>query len=159
MLYLQEWELLQFHCHFIWLKFYKIFSFICNSHQNSYNILTMEKPYTPINFEKAMNITGNDTELFESLLEVFLNVKSEYIQDIKNAVSERDAQKMQISAHRAKSGLGSLGAVNASLYAYEMELMGKKSIFNNVSEIIDIFEKELSLIEDYAINKEWIDIG
>lgn len=115
----------------------------------------MDNSYTPIDFKKAMNITGNNTELFESLLEVFLNVKNNYIQDIKQAASDKNAKELQISAHRAKSGLGSIGAVNASLYAYEMELMGKKSIFRNVSEIIEIFEKELISIEFYVKNKQW----
>jgi len=115
----------------------------------------MKNSNSPINFDQAMKITGNDINLFESLLDVFLNIKSDYIQDIKNSVLERDSQKLQMSAHRAKSGLVSLGAEDASQYAYEMELMGKKSLFNNISEIFEIFEKELILIEKYIKKKQW----
>ena len=117
--------------------------------------MTMKRQDNPIDFKRAMEITGNDIKLFESLLEVFLKVKSNYIHDIRTSINNKNAKELEISAHRAKSGLGSLGAINASQYAYEIELMGKKSLFNNIEKIVDIFEKELISVENYAKNKKW----
>ncbi len=110
----------------------------------------------PIDFTKAMEITGNDTELFETLMEVFVQSNSEYISQISKAVSNRNANDLRLYAHQAKSGLVSIGATIASQFAREMEDMGKKSNFTNIDEIFRVFKEELNLIEEYANNKNWI---
>ena len=114
---------------------------------------------SPIDFEKAMEITGNDTGLFEGIIEVFIEVKSEYIKNIKDAILTKNANELQICAHRAKSGLVSIGATIASELAYKMELMGENSVFDNIERVIKAFEEELDMIEDYVINRKWIDKG
>ena len=119
----------------------------------------MEQISSPIDFIKAMEITDNDIDLFESLMEVFLEIKSEYIQNISNAVLTRNSKKLQASAHQAKSGLSSIGATTASHFALKMEQMGKNSDFDNIVEIVEVFEKELILIEKYAEEKKWIAKG
>ncbi len=40
-----------------------------------------------------------------------------------------------------------------------MEQMGKNSDFDNIVEIVEVFEKELILIEKYAEEKKWIAKG
>ena len=119
----------------------------------------MGKQNSPIDFDKALKITDNDIDLFESLMDIFLEVKSEYILDIRNAISAQNAQELQITAHRAKSGFVSIGATIASELAYKMELMGENSVFDNIERVIKAFEEELDMIEDYVINKKWIDKG
>ena len=119
----------------------------------------MGRQNSPIDFNKALKIVDNDIDLFESMMDVFLEVKSEYILDIRNAISTQNAQELQMTAHRAKSGLGSIGATIASQFAHKMEKMGKNSEFSNIEKVIKAFEEEMDLIEDYAINKKWIDKG
>ncbi len=110
----------------------------------------------PIDYNKAMDITDNDTELFEALLEAFVQSKSEYISQISEAVSCKNAKKLKLYAHQAKSGLASIGATIASQFAKEMEYMGMKSDLTNIDKIFKVFIKELNLIEEYATNKDWI---
>ena len=119
----------------------------------------MNSHYSPIDIEKVIEITDNDIGLFESLIEVFLQVKSEYISNIRKAISIQDAKELRMNAHQAKSGLGSIGATTASQLALKLERMGKNSDFTNIHEIVKVFEEELALIEDYARNKKWMDKG
>lgn len=116
----------------------------------------MNSHHSPIDFNKAMEITDNDINLFESMMDVFLDVKSEYILNIRNAVMAQNSLELQTSAHQAKSGLGSIGATIASQLALKLEQMGENSVFDNIDEIVEVFEKELILIENYAREKEWI---
>ncbi len=110
----------------------------------------------PVDYNKAMEITDNDIEMFEALMEVFVQSNSEYISKIGKAVSGRNAKDLRFYAHQAKSGLASIGATIASQFAQKLEDMGMKSDFNNIDEIFKVFKKELNLIEKYATNKDWI---
>ena len=92
-------------------------------------------------------------------MELFLQVKSEYISNIRKAVSAKDVKELRLKAHQAKSGLVSIGATTASQLANKLEWMGQNSDFNNIDEIIKVFEEELILIEDFARNKNWLKKG
>ena len=119
----------------------------------------MDNYYKPINYKRAMEITDNDISLFESMMEAFLQTCSEYTSDIKTAVSNRNSKELRFFAHRAKSGLSSIGATAAAEFALKMEQMGESSIFYNIDEIFKVFENEIILIESYAKNKKWLEEG
>jgi HPt (histidine-containing phosphotransfer) domain-containing protein len=108
-----------------------------------------------INFKLAMENTDNDIDLFESLIEAFLHIKNNYIENLENAISDMNSKNLQLYAHQAKSGLELIGAKTASKIAFELEQKGKSSNFNNIDKIFEVFEKELDLVKKYALEKNW----
>ncbi|MEA1910231.1 MAG: Hpt domain-containing protein [Spirochaetota bacterium] len=117
----------------------------------------MSTNYSPIDFKEAMEITDGDAELFEALLEVFIQNKAAYIDDLENAVFKRNSKEIRENAHRSKSGLASMGAVTASLFAKKLEQMGSLSDFTNIDEIFKTFKNELTLLTDYIKSKKWLE--
>lgn len=117
----------------------------------------MSSHYSPIDFKEAMSITDGDAELFKALLEIFIQNKAAYIDDLEQAVLTKNSKEIRFIAHRTKSGLASLGAVTASLFAKKLEQMGSLSDFTNIDEIFNTFKDELILLTNYIKSKKWME--
>jgi signal transduction histidine kinase/DNA-binding response OmpR family regulator/HPt (histidine-containing phosphotransfer) domain-containing protein len=68
---------------------------------------------------------GDDPELLIEIIDLFLGETPRLVEAIDNAIAERDANKVERSAHRLKGAVGNFGARSAASAALQLEIVGR----------------------------------
>ena len=107
------------------------------------------KEKTPVDFEKALKqFVGNKTVLMKVLNGFVENARGQ-IGIIRQAITDRDADRVRREAHSIKGGAANLTAVELSRTAFEMENIGKSGSMERGISVLKRLEKELDGLDVY----------
>lgn len=88
---------------------------------------------------------GNfDSSQILLVIDDFLATNSEMLLKLKNAVAEKDYSAVDQIAHPLKSNCKWFGATVAADLAYDLELMGKKKLEDNMAEVYPKLEAAIA---------------
>ncbi len=107
--------------------------------------MTEEKNVFPpqIQLCKGIEACGNSAELYQNILNVFINEGRKKLPLIKKMYKEEKWEDYIVAVHGLKSSAASIGAMELSAHAKEMEFAGKEG------NIGLIHEKTDSLLSEY----------
>jgi two-component system, sensor histidine kinase and response regulator len=91
----------------------------------------------------ALEHVEGDRELLEELAHLFIEGSPASLDDIRRALSERDAHRLERLAHTIKGSSASLGANRVSEAALVLEMRARSGALENAGELIDSLQAEL----------------
>jgi two-component system, sensor histidine kinase and response regulator len=101
---------------------------------------------------KALDVTAalehveGDRELLEELVHLFIEGSFSSIRDIRQALGEHDAHRLERLAHTMKGSSASLGANRVSEAALVLEMRARSGALENAGELIDSLKAELDRV-------------
>lgn len=102
-----------------------------------------------IDVKRGLEICG-DRESYLEILDVFFQNTLKTQKNLSEALENRDYERYTILVHALKSAAASIGALDLSVAAKEMEMAGREARF------CDIEKNNNRLIEDYALVTDYI---
>lgn len=102
---------------------------------------------SPVDPDALIELVDEDFELLEALVDTFLEECPEYLDAIRAAVTERDAEALQSEAHRLKGAVGNLRAKPASEAVQRLEQVGESGDFEEAQEALDDLEREIERLQ------------
>ncbi len=118
-----------------------------------------ENSVDPIDMKKALEeFEGNKAFLMDLTLE-FIQTMEQQIPRIRQAISEKNANRLKQEAHSIKGGASNLVAHDLSKAAGVLENMGESNNFEHCAQAFETFEKEYLRLKDYTLTlfkeKQW----
>jgi HPt (histidine-containing phosphotransfer) domain-containing protein len=94
----------------------------------------------------ALEQAADDESLLAELLEVFLGDVPRMVNEIRQAIDGKEADKLYRAAHSMKGSVSNFGSKAVAEAARELELMGRN---NDLAGVEPAFSKLLDLIERF----------
>lgn len=112
--------------------------------------MTEEKNVFPpqIQLYKGIETCGESAELYQNILTVFINEGRKKLPLIKKLYKEENWQDYIVAVHGLKSSAASIGALELSKHAKEMEFAGKEENIGLIHEKTDgLLSEYLALLQ------------
>jgi two-component system, sensor histidine kinase and response regulator len=95
----------------------------------------------------ALSRVGEDLELLQEIAQLFLEDSARMLSEIRSAVQDRDAKKLDRSAHTLKGCVSNFGAEQLYEAALAMERMGRAGDLINLDGAFRSLEYEVQRLE------------
>jgi two-component system sensor histidine kinase/response regulator len=107
-------------------------------------------PNAPVLWDPVNTLArlDGDEQLLWELVQIFLEESSRQLADLKRAVTEANAELLEKTAHRLRGELSYLGMPTVSQRANELEQMGRDCELDRASEVLAVFETEVSAVAE-----------
>ncbi len=99
------------------------------------------------NRTEALSRFGNDDELLKELAEMFLEQCDGYLQEIKQAISNNDGEKLDAASHSIKGSVGNFPAQSAYEAALKLEMIGRSGDLSKANESYTALEIEIQRLK------------
>ncbi len=107
------------------------------------SVLTLDPQVSREIFDKddlSYRLSG-DTSLCEELTAMFAEIMPERIKNLKAALNENNAERMEMEAHTVKGMAANISAYHLQKIAYQAEIAAKEKDFQSVSVLITEMEQ------------------
>lgn len=94
----------------------------------------------------ALDRVEGDRELLDELLRLFIEGSPAAMQEMRQALHERDAHRLDRLAHTIKGSSGSLGANRTAEAALVLEMRARSGALENAGDLIDALQAELDRV-------------
>lgn len=114
-----------------------------------------ENENAPIDFERLREVSADDAELINEILELYFSQTREMLGEIKSAISVKDAESVYKAAHKVLGSSMTCG-MNAVVPAFKgLEEVGRSHDFENAETLLTQAEEGFKQLEIYlADNKQ-----
>ena len=103
-----------------------------------------------VDIDAAMQVFGDDKELLEEAITLFLEEDyPEQLKQIKDGIERKDASTVKIAAHSIKGAARSLGGLALGDVAQHLEEMGREGDLTGAEVLAEDVETELKRFADY----------
>jgi len=109
---------------------------------------SMEIEVSEIVFDKevALSRVGGDIELLKEIAILFLDDYPKSMTELRDAVHNRDAKRVERSAHGLKGSVSNFGAAPAVNAALQLETMGRAQKLVEVEQVLRTLELALAAL-------------
>ena len=104
----------------------------------------------PLDIQRALEQLGNDRELFDEALEVFINTIPALVAELQLAVSNADSGQLQAAAHNLKGAASNICAKPIHRAAQRLEEMGKQNEFQEGASVLVDLQEHLDRLREFA---------
>jgi two-component system sensor histidine kinase/response regulator len=102
----------------------------------------------PIDPEFLEEMTGEEGELFEELIGLFVGSAPASIAEMRSALKESDVNRLARAAHTLKGSCSNMGASPLRSICSQIEMLGRQDSMGGMSDLVDAAGRELDrLIE------------
>jgi len=108
-----------------------------------------------IDLSKAMEAVDGDSELLKELVAMFIDDYPRQMEEIQNAIEEKNSDCLTRTAHSLKGAVGNFGAKKQYDLAYQLEMIGKEERMNDAIEAYYQLENEMESLGQYFSTPEW----
>ena len=108
-----------------------------------------------LNFESLLLRLGDDVELINELLNLFMDTIPEQMDILKSAVEKKDSKLVQQTAHSLKGSAGNISADKLAKTAAILEIAGKDGNTMDSASLFSVLlgeYKELEIIIRQSLN-------
>ncbi|PSQ96940.1 MAG: Hpt domain-containing protein [Bacteroidetes bacterium SW_9_63_38] len=102
---------------------------------------------SPLNEDALLALVDGDSEFLGSLVDTFLRDCSSYLNDIRTAVEEDDADALQQEAHGLKGAAANMQADAAQAAARRLEDIGRTGDLARAPDALAQLEEEVERLE------------
>lgn len=110
--------------------------------------------YKTFNHSHLFEQFRGDEEILLEVITIFLEGHQEVVRGLREAIDERDAEKLRINAHTLKGVLGNFYAVDGARTAYELEKSASdpdyqksQALFKSLEDFLKVFLTELEILK------------
>lgn len=112
----------------------------------------LENTGSPIDFERLREVSADDVELMNELIELYFSQTRELLDQLKTAITEKNADSVYQSAHKALGSSLTCG-MNAVVSALKkLEQIGRSNNFENAEEILSEAGEGFAEMDSYLQN-------
>jgi CheY-like chemotaxis protein/HPt (histidine-containing phosphotransfer) domain-containing protein len=101
-----------------------------------------KKPVS-LNADGLIRSFENDQELFQELVEIFLNDSPQMLNTLRDSLKSTDAKTFKRTAHSLKGMLRNFQAESAAETAFELEQIGEQGKLDDADQIVDSLAAQL----------------
>lgn len=105
-----------------------------------------------VNLQELKEIMDNDMELIEDCFAEFIKDWPELHNEIKNAISGKNAQVLNEAAHKLKGTLRYLAADPAAEAAFALEAAGRENDWSDIGTMLEELENRCQQLVEYINN-------
>jgi signal transduction histidine kinase/CheY-like chemotaxis protein len=98
-------------------------------------------------YESAMAMIDGDTELFQELVTLFMSESTILLDQIHDAIEQRDAKTLERAAHSLKGSAGAFRAELASRAAQQLEDLAKRSSLEEAELACETLQAEVERLK------------
>ena len=98
---------------------------------------------------------GGDPELLREILDYFLEMAPQQLDDLQAAVTARDVAAVDLQAHSMKGGSANVGAVQLSATARELEMLAKTGSLEGSEQLVAAMREELQALQQAVAQVDW----
>lgn len=102
----------------------------------------------PVDFDQLKEYVGEDPVLLAEVIQVFLDDSPVALENATRAISAKDANALEISAHRLKGSLATMGAEAAAELASRLEKMGHEGALEGAAELCERLTREVEAAQE-----------
>ena len=103
----------------------------------------------PIDFETAIDRFCGDRDLFEKMLEEFIDYVPKQLRTLDKAVKKGDAETVDREAHSLKGLAAQLGVTGLADLSLNLELLGQKGNMDGANDELDKLKTEFQHLKGY----------
>ena len=100
-----------------------------------------------LNFESLMVRLGDDEELVNEILHLFIDTTPEQMEALKSAVEENTTELIQYTAHTLKGSAGNISAEKLASTAFKLEIAGKEGNLKGAELLFPLLLEEYGALE------------
>ncbi|WP_320045568.1 response regulator [uncultured Desulfobacter sp.] len=104
---------------------------------------THEKRSAVFDREQSVASVGGDMDLLREIADLFVENAPHMMVEIKNAIDQRNAYRLNRAAHLLKGSVGNFGACPVFESALKLEMLGKQNSLDGVDTIFNGLEIEM----------------
>ncbi len=116
-----------------------------------------ENPYPepqPYDIEDALNRVEGDIELFDEIVEIFLDECPKMMAEIQASIELGDCTSIQRSAHAFKGAVGNMSAHKAHELSFKLETMGREENIEDIDRTYGELQSEVGRLEEALSTRE-----
>lgn len=106
---------------------------------------------SPVDPDALIELVDRDLELLEALVNAFLKECPDYLEAIRAAVTEKDAEALQREAHKLKGAVGNLRAGPALEATERLEQLAESEDFGEVEGALETLEREVDRLRSALV--------
>jgi CheY-like chemotaxis protein len=120
--------------------------------------VTQRTPTAVFDFGVSLNRAGQDHELLEELIKVFLEDCPQRMAEIQEAIALSDAQSLERSAHKLKGSAAVFDARRVVEFTEQLEALGRKGNISGAGGLLSQLDRQIeeltrALQESLAVNR------
>lgn len=104
-----------------------------------------------LDHDDLIELLDGDPELIVVIVDSFLDDCPDYMEAIREAVKDRDAETLKRAAHGLKGATGSLRARSACETVSALEEMGRSGDFAEAESTLEMLEREIESLKEELI--------
>ena len=105
---------------------------------------------TPLDVQAAVSQLGDDRELFDEALEVFIENIPMTLQQLRSALDTGATDSVELAAHSLKGAASNICAEPVRRAAQQLEQLGRDGSLHNAGSLLVELERHLQTLQDYA---------
>ncbi len=98
---------------------------------------------------------GGDPELLQEILEYFMEMAPQQLDDLQAAVAAQDTAAVDLQAHSMKGGSANVGAVRLAAVARDLEQLAKGGSLAGSFELFERMREEFVALEAVVPRIDW----
>lgn len=98
--------------------------------------------------EKTLEQTGGDRKVLKEVIDIYRQEYPMQLEEIRQAVSKKDANALMRVAHTIKGAVSNFGAKSAFEAALALESIGKNGDLSNAADIASKLTAELKRLDE-----------
>ncbi len=115
-------------------------------------MLSNEKSDVLVDKDGALIRVGGDEDIYNELMDLFLENSSDQIKELQEAVRKRESEEIKRLAHSIKGAAANLGILHVQKSANELEMIGAENRIQEAPKSLNGLIKELDRFKDFWIN-------
>lgn len=109
----------------------------------------LEKEESPIDFERLREVSADDVELMNELIDLYFPQTRELLDELKNAVAQKNAGAVYQAAHKALGSSVTCGMTAVIEPLRELEEVGRNNDFENAEQFLSQAEEGYAKLQAY----------
>jgi HPt (histidine-containing phosphotransfer) domain-containing protein len=107
-----------------------------------------------IDWEQLHQVSEDDPDFELELLTMLAEDVKIHIEDLRQAIADRDASSIAHEAHYIKGASSTLGIVNVTALAKQIEQLAQAQITTDTAPLVEQMRCEIDRLESYLITRK-----
>ncbi len=108
--------------------------------------MSLQPPHSAVDRQLSLTRVGGDVDLLREIAALFIEDCPRALAELRRAVEQRDASKIENAAHALKGSVANFGAQVAVDAAFRLEQMGRTGKLRESAEALGSLERALSTV-------------
>jgi HPt (histidine-containing phosphotransfer) domain-containing protein len=108
-----------------------------------------------LDLPRTLEKMGGDPELLREIMDFFVELVPQQIEDLAAAVQAGDVATVGLQAHGMKGGAGNVGAVRVAATARQLEMLAKEGTLTGAAELVQQLREDFREMTEVLPRLDW----